>query len=240
MTIAKTLLYAECILLPMMLLSMIASRLQLLPAKIAVVAFALATLLAAIAAVVALILFLMSFSGMAPAARTANMAAFILGVLPVVVIVILVGAGFGVPRIHDISTNPLNNLSFTHAHKLRKEGENSLEPPNTDVVSQQLAYYPHIKPFIIAGELGVSYRKCLRAASQLGWTVVYENESLLQFEATEKTAMFGFVDDIVVKVSAAEGGSQVDMRSVSRVGVSDLGANAKRIARFQRLVQTMD
>ena len=41
---------------------------------------------------------------------------------------------------------------------------------------------------------------------------------------------FGFKDDVVVRVREnAEGGSLVDVRSVSRVGRSDLGVNAKRI-----------
>jgi uncharacterized protein (DUF1499 family) len=50
-------------------------------------------------------------------------------------------------------------------------------------------------------------------------------------EATDTTFWFGFKDDVVVRVRAAEngGGSIVDVRSVSRVGQSDLGLNAKRI-----------
>ena len=43
---------------------------------------------------------------------------------------------------------------------------------------------------------------------------------------------FGFVDDIVIRVRATESGSEVDLRSVSRVGRSDLGANAARIEAF--------
>jgi uncharacterized protein (DUF1499 family) len=43
---------------------------------------------------------------------------------------------------------------------------------------------------------------------------------------------FGFTDDIVIRVTPAQNGSIVDLRSVSRVGKSDLGANAKRINQF--------
>ena len=51
-------------------------------------------------------------------------------------------------------------------------------------------------------------------------------------EATATTFWFGFKDDVVVRVRNADGGSLVDVRSVSRVGVSDLGANAARISSF--------
>ena len=48
-------------------------------------------------------------------------------------------------------------------------------------------------------------------------------------EATDRTAWFGFYDDVVVRVTPAEGGSRVDVRSLSRVGGSDVGTNARRI-----------
>jgi uncharacterized protein (DUF1499 family) len=51
-------------------------------------------------------------------------------------------------------------------------------------------------------------------------------------EATATTFWFGFKDDLVVRVEAIESGSRVDVRSVSRVGQSDVGQNAKRIEKF--------
>jgi len=52
-------------------------------------------------------------------------------------------------------------------------------------------------------------------------------------EATATTRWFGFKDDVVIRVSAMpDGGSRVDMRSVSRVGRSDVGTNARRIQAF--------
>lgn len=44
--------------------------------------------------------------------------------------------------------------------------------------------------------------------------------------------MFGFKDDVVIRITPAGNGSRIDVRSVSRVGRSDLGANAKRIRKF--------
>ena len=53
-----------------------------------------------------------------------------------------------------------------------------------------------------------------------------------QLEAVDRSPLFGFADDVVVRVTAMADGSRVDVRSVSRVGKGDLGANAKRIRRF--------
>ena len=53
----------------------------------------------------------------------------------------------------------------------------------------------------------------------------------------DDNSTFGFRDDLVVRISADEGkGTRVDVRSKSRVGMSDLGQNAKRIARFIELL----
>ena len=53
-----------------------------------------------------------------------------------------------------------------------------------------------------------------------------------RLEATARTFWFGFYDDVVVRITPANGGSLVDVRSVSRVGGSDVGANAARSRAF--------
>ncbi len=53
-----------------------------------------------------------------------------------------------------------------------------------------------------------------------------------RIEASATSAWFGFVDDVVIRVAESAQGTRVDMRSKSRVGRSDLGANAKRIEAF--------
>ncbi|MGZ4895356.1 MAG: DUF1499 domain-containing protein, partial [Candidatus Angelobacter sp.] len=46
---------------------------------------------------------------------------------------------------------------------------------------------------------------------------------------TATTFWFGFKDDIVVRIAADGNGSRVDVRSLSRIGKSDVGANARRV-----------
>jgi uncharacterized protein (DUF1499 family) len=72
----------------------------------------------------------------------------------------------------------------------------------------------------------------LAAAERLGWTVIERDPERLRFEAYEITSFFHFVDDVVVRVRASGSGSVVDVRSKSRKGKGDLGANAARIRRF--------
>ena len=77
-------------------------------------------------------------------------------------------------------------------------------------------------------------RKALAVARELGWDVLADTDAGDErtLEATATTFWFGFVDDVVVRIRPDGGGSLVDVRSASRVGMSDLGANARRIDAF--------
>ncbi len=66
----------------------------------------------------------------------------------------------------------------------------------------------------------------------MGLELVNEAPQSGMIEATATTFWFGFKDDLVVRIRPSGTGSVVDVRSVSRVGVSDLGANARRIGEF--------
>ena len=54
----------------------------------------------------------------------------------------------------------------------------------------------------------------------------------VEFEAIDATSWFGFKDDIVVRLTPWGSGTRVDVRSASRIGVSDAGTNAQRIREF--------
>ncbi len=67
----------------------------------------------------------------------------------------------------------------------------------------------------------------------MGWKIVDENQAEGRIEATATTRWFGFKDDVVIRIAPSGGnGSRVDVRSVSRVGRSDVGTNARRIRAF--------
>jgi uncharacterized protein (DUF1499 family) len=61
---------------------------------------------------------------------------------------------------------------------------------------------------------------------------VAADSSAGRIEATATTPWFGFKDDVVIRVAPDPAGSRVDVRSVSRVGQSDVGTNARRIRAY--------
>ena len=145
---------------------------------------------------------------------------------------LLVGDGLSAPAIHDISTDPDHPLAFINAQTLRRPGENSLDLPSTTTRDKQRAHYS-MHPLQSEQPANELYQTALKLAKDYHWQVHYENAEKRHFEAVATTPMFGFKDDIAVQIEAQPGaGSLVQMRSVSRVGVSDLGANAARIRSF--------
>jgi len=83
-----------------------------------------------------------------------------------------------------------------------------------------------------------AFKRALQAARDMGWEVVAADAAAGRIEATDTTFWFGFKDDVVIRVEADGTGSRVDVRSVSRVGVGDVGANAKRIRAYLRALGT--
>ena len=74
-----------------------------------------------------------------------------------------------------------------------------------------------------------AFDRALSAARGMKWEIVASDPATGRIEATDTTFWFGFKDDVVVRISSAPQGSRIDVRSVSRVGRSDVGTNAKRI-----------
>jgi uncharacterized protein (DUF1499 family) len=100
--------------------------------------------------------------------------------------------------------------------------------------------YPDIAPLLLPMPPSQAYDRALATARAMPrWTVLASDPPSGRIEASATSLWFGFVDDVVIRVSAAEGGSRIDMRSLSRQGKGDLGVNAARIrAYMQALRQT--
>jgi uncharacterized protein (DUF1499 family) len=74
----------------------------------------------------------------------------------------------------------------------------------------------------------------------LGWRIVAAVPIEGRIEASDITFWFGFTDDIVIRITPSGKMSLVDIRSVSRVGLSDVGTNARRTRLFlMELVDTL-
>ena len=135
----------------------------------------------------------------------------------------------GLPMIHDISTDLGNPPAFVAVLPLRAASANSTAYGGVTVAALQKQFYPDIQPLVIAQPPAQVFQRALSVAQTLGWDLVEVNEAAGRIEATTTTFWFGFKDDVVVRLTPAGAGSRIDVRSLSRVGVSDLGVNAQRI-----------
>jgi uncharacterized protein (DUF1499 family) len=134
-----------------------------------------------------------------------------------------------VPPINDITTDTDDPPQFVAILPLRASAPVSARYPGAATAQAQRAGYPDLQPYTSARNPHDAFAAALAAARAMGWQIIAADEAAGRIEATATTPWFGFTDDVVVRVAPATNGSRVDIRSVSRVGRSDLGANARRI-----------
>lgn len=138
--------------------------------------------------------------------------------------------GTSVPAIHNISTDVVDPPQFTEAIvALRGENSNPLEYDAEELAAVQQGAYPQVKTLQVSTGVAETVRNVVAALEAMGLDIVTVDEEQGVVEATDTTFWFGFKDDVVVRVRDSGDGSLVDVRSVSRVGLSDLGKNADRI-----------
>ncbi|HXZ47662.1 MAG TPA: DUF1499 domain-containing protein [Usitatibacter sp.] len=137
-----------------------------------------------------------------------------------------------VPPIHDITTDPGDPPRFVALLGTRLASPNGAAYGGPAVAARQRAAYPDIKPLDLPAPPAQTMRRALEVARAMGWDIVASDPAEGRIEATARTTWFGFRDDVVVRIRPRDGGSRVDVRSDSRVGVSDIGANAARVREF--------
>jgi len=138
-----------------------------------------------------------------------------------------------VPPIHDITTDFADPPQFVALQGERQKAPNGVAYGGPQIAAQQQQAYADIQPLVLKAPPAEALQRAIDAARSLGWEVISTDAASGRIEATDTTGWFGFKDDIVVRVRPdASGGSRVDVRSVSRVGRSDLGANAARVRKY--------
>ena len=136
------------------------------------------------------------------------------------------------PFIHDVTTDLENPPPFVAILPLRASAPNTAEYGGPEVAAQQRAGYPDLGPLTLQVPPEQAFSRALAAGRDMGWEIVANEPTEGRIEATATTLWFGFKDDVVVRVTPTNGGSRIDVRSVSRVGKSDVGANAERITAY--------
>lgn len=136
------------------------------------------------------------------------------------------------PYIHDITTDTENPPEFVAVLPLRADAPNPPGYAGEEVAAQQREAYPEIRPLRLDLPPARAFEQALATARDQGWEIITAMPEDGRIEATATTFWFGFKDDVVIRIVPDNGGSLVDMRSKSRVGRSDVGANAARIRSF--------
>ncbi len=147
--------------------------------------------------------------------------------------ILLLEQAKSVPAIHDITTDPFDPPVFVALMEERTKAPNGAAYGGTQIAAEQQRAYPDIKSLVLKAPPNEAMQRAIDAARKLEWEIVSSDAPSGRIEATATTRWFGFKDDVVVRVRPETGGgSRVDVRSMSRVGKSDVGANAKRIREF--------
>lgn len=172
----------------------------------------------------------------------ANLAALVVALGFLLYLGNLVRIARSVPAIHDVATNLDDVPQFTrlkvradNLDNVPDEGQAELKamPPEERWKAVHRAHYGDLRTVRVATPPAETVRRAAALARERGWETALVDESAGIVEATETSLFFRFKDDVVVRVRPAPGGgSLVDMRSISRVGGSDVGMNAKRVRSF--------
>lgn len=146
--------------------------------------------------------------------------------------------GRGLPAIHDVTTDLDDPPQFVSVVALREDAPNTLVYEGAALAATQKAAYPDLQPLRLSSPVAEVLARSQALAHELGWQVVVVDPASGRLEATDTTSWFGFKDDVVIRLRPTDDGTLVDVRSVSRVGKGDLGANANRIRRFLARLKT--
>ena len=187
--------------------------------------------LATLASFLGVIAYIVSLRKQLLAERPTLLIGIFLGVVVLAILGTQYSAASSVPPIHNISTDTENPPQFDKIVAIRSAAQaNPLAYDTAALAPQQTAAYPWVKPLTLMAPVDEVVDRAEAVMRDMGLEIVSSNKTTGLVEATATTFWFGFKDDVAVRVQpAADGGTQVDLRSVSRVGQSDLGANAARI-----------
>lgn len=216
-------------------------RLELLPLTPAFGGYAISALLLGLGALVMLVALVGGRGRMGGwKFNTACWIALVLGVGMTLNNLLWLRQGQVSPLIHDVTTDVVNPPVFVDILPLRASAPNPPEYTGPTAAEMQLESYPEIQPLML--EVGVAEAIALaeQAALDLGWEIVAVAPEEGRLEAVDTTSWFGFKDDVVVRISEDPEGCRVDVRSKSRLGLTDVGTNARRIRHFLARLRSAD
>jgi len=98
--------------------------------------------------------------------------------------------------------------------------------------------YPDLTTVNLNADVIDVYNRTLAAIESMGWEIHTQDQATGVIEATDTTFWYGFKDDVIVRLTAVDDvTTAMDVRSLSRVGGSDIGKNADRITQLIQAVK---
>lgn len=134
------------------------------------------------------------------------------------------------PPINDISTNTDDPPVFWFTATPSDYPAQNAGP--------QRAAYPDVRPLELPLPVDEAFAAALDLVEERGWEVLSSDPEESQIEAIATSRLFGFEDEVAIRVTETETGARVNMRSRSRLGQIDRGANARRIETFLSDLET--
>ena len=164
----------------------------------------------------------------------------VFAVLPFMIALPMVTNDLRYPRINDVTTNVDDPPVFVAALQAAPNRGRNMSFPEKNGPTIREAY-PNVRPLLLDEPLAQVFQRIETLAGlQPGWVMTHRDAIALTLEGEATTSFFRFVDDFVIHVSEQEGKALINMRSKSRDGLVDAGANAKRIQTFLKQLEQLD
>lgn len=147
------------------------------------------------------------------------------------------------PAINDVSTDTGAPPRFVALAKQRPKGANDVRHGGPEVARKQVEAYPDIRPLIIPRPVNDTFELVHETVRRLRWKIAAEDQPLGKgrpgyIEATDRTLVMGFTDDVVIRIDGDNRETRIDVRSASRYGRHDLGRNASRVRRLYKELES--
>jgi uncharacterized protein (DUF1499 family) len=155
------------------------------------------------------------------------------------------GLAVRLPMLNDVTTDVADPPSFGRS-RAAVDARGGLVIREFDAATAQdhQDAWPDLQPILLDQSPEESLALALRAATNLGWRVLDSaapagRTGVGRIEATARSLVFGFTDDITIRIRPGVNETRIDLRSASRIGRHDFGANARRIQAFQREIEAL-
>ena len=164
--------------------------------------------------------------------------AFVLGCFVLAPLAYLAVEFVRLPGLSDVSTDIDDPPVFARSRAVLAARKGRIPPDQTQETRKaQRAAYPLVLPLVLDTPPEEAFDIARRAAILLRWQVLEMTppggrSGLGRIEAVDVTRVLRFTDDITIRIRPRADGSRIDIRSASRLGNHDFGANAARITRF--------